>query len=151
VVGAESELERPVQLLDLMKFELVLPSISLLTRDRLTFDELTVEAVIAYEQVHRVGYTRARGRRDQAVEQDEVTRKPAVTGDVTIAGWTRVIPTRSIGPVQIVPVLPGGGEIAFGGKHDEVHVAEVVRLTTGKRPEQDDTQKRQLSSSSGKL
>jgi hypothetical protein len=63
-VRAESELELPVQLLDLMQRDLILASVLLLTRDRLTLDDLAHQDFITDEDVHRVSEARTRGRGD---------------------------------------------------------------------------------------
>lgn len=144
-VSAECELELSVQPLDLMKLDLVLPLVLLRGRDRLTSYDLAGEGLVTDEDMHRIRKTCPRRCRYQPVEEDEVTSKPAMAGDVPITGRPRVVPARCVGRVEAMPLFPGFAELSFGCEDGEVDVAEVVRLTSSKGAEEHNAEERRVS------
>ncbi len=150
-MSAECKFELPIELLHLVERDLILTPVLLLGCDRLALDELTAQDLLANEDVQRIGYARAGGRRDQAIEQDEVSREPAMTCYIAVAGWPRVVPARSINGMQAMPLLPCLVEVAFGCKDYEVHVAEVVSLAARKRADQYDAEERRANGGLSKL
>lgn len=52
--------------------------------------------------------------------------------DIPNGGGSGIVPARSIGGVQAMPLFLGGLELAFACIDGEVHVAKVVGLSAGK-------------------
>lgn len=130
---ADCKLELPIEPLDLVQHDLILPLILLLGADRLSSHDLAAESLAAAEHVHGIGETRPGWRCDQSVEEHEVGSEPAMTGHVAIARRSRVVPAGGVGRMQTVPLFPRLLKPAFVRKHGEVDVAEVVGIAPRKR------------------
>jgi hypothetical protein len=72
-------------------------------------------------------------------------------GDIPVASGSGIVPARSIGGVQAMPLFPGGLELAFARIDGEVHVAKVVGLSAGKRAQEDNAEERRTRCGLGKL
>ena len=55
---------------------------------------------------------------------------------VAFAGWPWIVPARRIEGMKTMPLLPCLLEFTLGCKDDEVHVADAVRLASGKRADE---------------
>ena len=132
-VRTESELELPVQPLDLVERELVATPMLLSGGDRLTLDELAGQRLTADEDVHWIGQAGARRRGNQPIEEDKVGREPAVSSDIPVAGRAGIIPAERIGGMQAVPLLPRRVELPFSCEDGEVHVANASHLGKSSR------------------